>query len=188
MKFYPDAASVPEETRTNRLLLRPLRVTDVELDYDAVMSSSQQLRCWSQSEWPTDDFTLAQNLDDLQRHEREHGDRTEFTFTVLNPLATHCLGCVYIMPLWPETAQLCASVTYAAGVRFWVRTSEVDTDLDKHLLATLRDWFAAEWPFECVVFAINPQDARQAALLSEANLNHQATFTLSDGSVWWAFC
>ncbi|GAB4236818.1 MAG: hypothetical protein Kow00121_64030 [Elainellaceae cyanobacterium] len=188
MKFYPATAPVPQETRTNRLLLRPLRVTDVEPDYDAVMSSSQQLRCWNQSEWPADDFTLAQNRDDLQRHEREHGQRIEFTFTVLDPIATRCLGCVYIVPLWSEAAYLCPSAAYAAGVRFWVRTSEIATDLDKHLLDTLRNWFVTEWPFECVVFATSPQDARQVTLLREAGFERHTAFTLSDGLTWWAFC
>src|SRR5215216_5901940 len=187
MEFYPLNAAVPKEKRTDRLLLRPLRATDVELDYDAVMSSAEQLRRWSQSDWPADDFTLAQNLDDLQRHEREHIERKAFTFTVLNPLATRCLGCVYIKPVWPQIAQLCAGAAYAADVGFWVRTAELASDLDKHLLATLREWFKAEWAFDCVTFTISQQEARQAALLSEVGLEPRGAFTLPDGRSCWAF-
>jgi RimJ/RimL family protein N-acetyltransferase len=187
MEFYPANAPVPEETRTNRLFLRPLRATDVELDYDAVMSSAEQLRRWSQHDWPSDDFTLAENLDDLQRHEREHGERVAFTFTVLNPQGTRCLGCVYIKPLRPETAQLCADATYAADVGFWVRTSELANDLDKHLLTTLREWFTATWAFDAIVFTIGQQEARQAALLSEVGLERRAAFTLADGRRGWVF-
>ena len=47
MVYYPAGAPVPGEKRTHRLLLRPLRAADVELDYDAVMSSAEQLRRWS---------------------------------------------------------------------------------------------------------------------------------------------
>src|SRR5437868_13449286 len=104
MEFYPANAPVPEEKRTNRLLLRPLQATDVELDYDAVMSSAEQLRRWSGRGWPADDFTLIQNLVGLQEHEREHQEREAFTFTVLNLEETHCLGCVYIMPPRPKAA------------------------------------------------------------------------------------
>ena len=57
--FYPANAPVPDERRTDRLLLRPLRATDAALDYDAVMASPAELRAWSQSTWPADDFTLA---------------------------------------------------------------------------------------------------------------------------------
>src|SRR5512136_809591 len=144
MEFYPASAPVPQEKRTARLYLRPLRATDVEVDYDAVMSSAEMLRHWSQSGWPADGFTLAQNLADLQRHESEHLERKAFTFTVLNPPGMQCLGCVYIMPLRPEQVALCPDATYAADVGFWVRASELPTGLEQHLFATLRDWFRAE--------------------------------------------
>ena len=43
MNFYPANAAVPEATRTDRLWLRPLRATDAERDYEAVMVSKEQL-------------------------------------------------------------------------------------------------------------------------------------------------
>jgi hypothetical protein len=187
MEFYTPNAAVPEEKRTDRLLVRPLRATDVELDYDAVMSSAKQLRRWSQSDWPADDFTLAQNLADLQRHEREHIERKAFTITVLNPQATRCLGCVYITPVPPQGADLCANAAYATNVGFWVRAAEVANDLDKHLLATLREWFQVEWAFDCVVFMIGQQETRQARILSEAGLERRAAFTLPNGRACWIF-
>jgi RimJ/RimL family protein N-acetyltransferase len=187
MAFYPAKAPVPEEKRTSRLFLRPLRATDAELDYDAVMSSTEQLRRWSQRTWPADDFTLAENLADLERHEREHVGREAFTFTVMNPDASRCLGCVYVTPLRHETERLFLGVPHAADVGFWVRASEVPNELDRHLLATLREWFAAEWPFDRVVYTICRQETRQAALLSEAGLERSADFTLEDGRRCLAF-
>ena len=187
MDFYPGSALVPEEKRTSRLFLRPLRATDVELDYDAVMSSAEMLRRWSQSSWPADDFTLSQNLADLQRHEREHHERQAFTFTVLNPQGTRCLGCVYVMPLSPQELPLCPGDAYAAQVGFWVRTSEVANDLDRHLLASLREWFQTEWAFDRVVFIVSQAEARQATLLVEAGLELGLTFTLPDGRPCSAF-
>src|SRR5262245_60678886 len=41
--------SPPDGTRTGRVLLRPLRATDVDRDYDAVMASREQLRRWGQT-------------------------------------------------------------------------------------------------------------------------------------------
>jgi RimJ/RimL family protein N-acetyltransferase len=180
-EFYPAGMPVPQEKRTSRLYLRPLRATDVELDYEAVMSSAEMLRRWSQSDWPADDFTLAQNLADLQRHEREHIERQAFTFTVLNPQGTQCLGCVYIVPLRPEEIPLCKDAAYAADVGFWVRTSELTSALDEHLLATVRDWFQADWAFDCVVFTISQQETRQAALFEAAGLEQRLACTLWDG-------
>ena len=159
----------------------------MELDYDAVMSSAEMLRRWSQSDWPTDDFTLAQNLDDLQRHEREHIERKAFTFTVLDPPGTQCLGCVYIVPLRPEEILLCKDAAYAADVGFWVRTSELINALDQHLAATVRDWFQAEWAFDCIVFTVSQQDTHQAALLEAAGLEQRLAYTSPDGRPWWVF-
>ena len=187
MKFYSANASIPEEKRTDRLLLRPLRAADVELDYDAVISSAEQLRCWSQSTWPPDDFTLAQNLADLERHEREHVERKAFTYTVLKPLATKCLGCVYIEALWPEATQLCPGADHAAVVSFWVRTSELTNDLDRHLLDTLQEWFRNDWAFDCVLFGTSPQDARQPALFADSGLEQRLAFPLSNGGLYLVF-
>ncbi len=173
MEFYPASAPVPQEKRTSRVYLRPLRATDVELDYEAVMSSAEMLRHWGQGHWPADDFTLAENLADLQQHEQEHVERKAFTFTVLDPQGTRCLGCVYIVPLRPEEIPLCQDAAYAADVRFWVRKSELTSALDRHLLATLRDWFQAEWAFDCVVFTVVQQETRQAALFEAAGLERR---------------
>ena len=91
------------------------------------------------------------------------------------------------MPLWPQVAPVCARAAYAAEVGFWVRTAELTNDLDKHLLAALREWFTTAWAFDCVVFTISQQETHQAALFSEAGLERRAAFTLSDGRSCWAF-
>ena len=181
MQLLPPGAPVPAERRTDRLFLRPLRATDVDLDYDSVMSSAPMLRTWSQSDWPSDDFTLAENLDDLKRHEREHGERLAFTFTVLDPMGMRCQGCVYLTPVPPQARALCEGAARAVNVGFLVRASELESGLERHLLEGLREWLATEWGFDCIVFTIAEQEKRQAALLAEAGLRRLATFTLPDG-------
>jgi len=56
--FYPSDAHVPEALRTDEFLLRPLRATDVTLDYDAVISSRAELLLGSGGTWPREGFTL----------------------------------------------------------------------------------------------------------------------------------
>ena len=179
--FYPADASIPAAWRTPRLFLRPLRATDVELDYDAVMSSAAMLRSWSQSAWPADAFTRAENLEDLRRHEREHVAREAFTFTVLDPTEARCVGCVYLQPLPADAGALCDGAAHPVRIGFWVRASQIANDLDRHLLSCLRDWLAREWRFDCVLFVIAPDNTRQAALLEDAGLRLQSTLELPDG-------
>jgi hypothetical protein len=99
MRFYPDDAAVPAGLRTDESHLRPLRASDAEIDYAAVMDSREMLRILSQSDWPSDTFTLEMNRKDLEEHEREHEERMAFTYTVLDPTESTCLGCVYVEQL-----------------------------------------------------------------------------------------
>ena len=85
MTFYPDDAPVPNVLRGDEFVLRPLRATDVDLDYEAVMASQEALRRGSGGEWPRPDFTLEENLADLQGHEADFHARRGFTYTVMDP-------------------------------------------------------------------------------------------------------
>jgi len=181
MSWYPPDRAVPEERRTARLALRPLLATDAAADYDAVMSSAPMLRAWSQSEWPADDFTLAENLEDLRRHEREHLERTAFTYTVREPGGDRCVGCVYLQPLRDEEAAWRGGSESPTRVTFWVRTSEIAGDLDLHLFQLLREWLREAWAFERVVFSASPGDVRQLRLYREAGLEPLGVVTLADG-------
>ena len=49
--------------------------------------------------WPRPDFTPEENLADLQGHEADFQARRGFTYTVLDPTGTRCLGCVYVYPV-----------------------------------------------------------------------------------------
>ena len=171
MPFYPPEAHVPSDLRTPESLLRPLRATHVELDYDAVMSSAEMLRRWSLSDWPCEGFTLGDNLTVLQWHEREHEERIAFTFTLMTPDESECLGCVYVKPLPPSLVVAGAQLgNYPACVSFWARQARVRDSLDARVLATLREWFATSWRFSGIVFRTSTHDPRQSWLFAEAGL------------------
>lgn len=186
MEFWSGDQCVPDGAKSERLVLRPLRATDAALDYDAVMSSAVELHRWNAGYWPADGFTLAENLADLERHEREHAERKAFTYTVLSRDEVRCLGCVYIQPVTPEEAPLCGEAARAAAVGFWVRTSEIEHDLDRHLLAVLLEWLRVDWPFDCILFTNMAGETRQAVLLGEVGLT-RLPLTWCDGRYGSAF-
>lgn len=181
MVFGSESVSIPDGIVTNEFLIRPLLATDVELDYAAVMESKEILRKWEQSSWPEDDFTLADNLEDLQRHEREHINRESFTFTVMNPTETECLGCIYIFPRtarWLSQAETTPIdntewETYEAVVLFWIRQSRLAEAMDRRLLDLLRSWLEQEWTFDGHLFLTNEQFEQQAAMFEDASLQLQ---------------
>ncbi|MFN2136331.1 MAG: GNAT family N-acetyltransferase [Candidatus Promineifilaceae bacterium] len=166
--YFPINIPIPAGRETARLRLEALRPEHVELDYEAVMESRVQLRLWGGTSWPVDSFTRADNLADLQWHWGEHQARQAFTYTVLSPAADRCLGCVYLRPLdelAPANPSRLEDVAPDVSLaRFWIRSSLLASDLERHLLDTLIAWFAREWPFSRMFFETRAANGRQAAL------------------------
>ena len=173
MPFYPDDASVPTELRTDEFLLRPLRAADVALDYEAVMAPQEPLRQRTGGRWPHPGFTLAENLVDLDGHEADFEARRGFTYTVLDPRQTRCLGCVYVYPLEDEDEDEDGDSVdrdHEAMVWFWIRPDGVADDLDRRLLAALMPWLHRDFAFTRVLVRTSTTDERQLALVREAGL------------------
>ena len=178
MAFDDGDVRAPAELRMDEFLLRPIRASDAELDHEAVMESKAFLRRWEQSSWPADDFTVDANRDDMVKLERRHAAGESFTYTVMNPTETHCLGCVYILS---TTARLFsrAQITalggarwsaYEAGVSFWIRESRLADGLDRRLLDALGPWLAHDWRIERHLIVTNEQFEQQVAMIEGAGL------------------
>ena len=98
--FVPDDFIVPDGLIHDHFILQMLEPSINELDYQTVMWSREKLRSIfaEHDEWPADDMTLADNLNDLITHEKEFMAREAFAYTVLNTDKTKCIGCIYIEP------------------------------------------------------------------------------------------
>ena len=178
MYFGASDETVPAGLRTEEFVLRPIVAGDAELDHAAVLETREHLRLWEQSTWPEDDFTVDANREDLEGLERRHGERRAFTYTVLDPGGTECLGCVYVFPV--DAAFLARATVTAVGadrwadvdavVYFWARLSRMRTGMDGALLAALRTWFAEVWKLGTVGYVTNEQFAQQVELIEHSGL------------------
>ena len=120
--------------------LRPIRATDIDLDYPAVMGSRDRLweifgLAWG---WPPDTMTRDADHDDLARHEREIEAHESFNYAIFGAEEDALLGCVYIDP--PEFAGADAEICW------WVVDDIVGSDLDELLEVAIPVWISAEWP------------------------------------------
>src|SRR5687768_7277242 len=80
--------------------LRPIRGSDVDLDYPAVMASRERLwatygEAWG---WPPAGMTYEQDREDLEHHEVEIEAHESFNYALFDAGETALLGCVYIDP------------------------------------------------------------------------------------------
>ena len=145
-KLVPDDFDIPKVPKNNEFLLRALSASDVELDYEAVMSSKIHLRqVFAESDdWPAEGMTIADNLADLQRHEREFMNRVAFAYTVMNCSEDRCLGCIYIKPTIKRS--------FDAAVYMWIRSDEIPNGLDEELYQFVVSWINEKWPFKNVAY------------------------------------
>ena len=144
-----DDVEIPLRLIHERFIMRPLMMKDVEQDYEAVMSSIDHLHVQIPPEvfgdvWPSPTMSLEDDLADLGWHQVEFKMRSSFTYTVLDPSGTRCLGCVYIFPSRFTDAE--------AEVFLWVRASELANGLDSILFATVKQWMASTWPFKKIAY------------------------------------
>lgn len=121
--------------------LRPIRETDTELDYPAVMGSRERLwsyygEAWG---WPSAEMTLEEDRKDLARHEREIEAHQSFNYALFDADETALLGCVYVDP--PEKPGADAELAW------WVVDELVGSEVEAALDALVPAWMAAEWPF-----------------------------------------
>lgn len=183
MPFQPAEMAIPEELRTADLWLRPLRETDVERDYEAVMDSGTELRLRTGGRWPRVDFTLEENAADLRGHEEDWGAHEGFTYTIHSPDGSRCAGCIYIYPLrgvlervGADAETIAATAEDAAQVWFWLRPAELAAGLDRELLEAFVPWVRREFAFSRLVFSTESVATHQTTLFEELGWERIGTY------------
>ncbi len=126
----------PTPLATNDVVLSVLAPDVVEQDYAVVMKNRHRLRSifTEHDEWPADDMSLADNLADLQMHQREYNEREAYAYVIHTPKGEY-VGCAYVYP---------PSVTdYDAELFFWV--DEHFVFLEPQLEQALTSWLTDDW-------------------------------------------
>lgn len=130
--------------------LRPIRESDVDIDYPAVMTSRERL--WARYGvtwgWPPADMTYEFDREDLARHEREIAAHVTFNYAVLDDDETELLGCVYIDP--PDDQ---APDDADALVSWWVVDREAGGELEHALDEFVPRWLTERWGFHAAHYA-----------------------------------
>ena len=146
MAWLPDGFETPQRIDLSTgHHLRPIRESDVDIDYPAVMGAREQLwakygEAWG---WPPATMTYEQDRDDLRHHEDEIEAQITFNFAALTEDESQLLGCVYIDP--PDERSPAGT---DAVVSWWA----LDPELDRALAEFVPRWLGETWKFEEVQY------------------------------------
>lgn len=151
MSWLPEGCVPPGRTELpTGHHLRPIRESDVDLDYPAVMGSRERL--WAKYgeawRWPPATMTFEEDRGDLARHEAEIAAHETFNYAIFDAGETQLLGCVYIDPPEPDSPPGCDAVS-----SWWVVDAHAGEALEQALDAFVPAWLAGTWGFSAVQFA-----------------------------------
>ncbi|MEM9513549.1 MAG: GNAT family N-acetyltransferase [Actinomycetota bacterium] len=161
---------------------RPLVPADVVLDYDAVMASRDFLYHWEQDPpYPPADFTVADNLVDLEHMDTWHRNGSRYTYTVMNVGESQALGCVYLLPSDDPVYRTAEVISHDgtdfedidATVSFWVRPSTWEQGFERTLLAAVIEWLRDDWSLERSVIITNEHLGHQIRTIESLGLTRR---------------
>jgi GNAT acetyltransferase-like protein len=148
MAWLPDVFVPPDrvELATGHHL-RPIRESDVAIDYPAVMGSRERLwqkygAAWG---WPPADMSSEDDRRDLARHEAEIAARETFNYAVFDADEAVLLGCIYLDPPDPSSPPETEAV-----VSWWVVDEAAGGELERTLDSFVPVWVAETWGFRSV--------------------------------------
>jgi hypothetical protein len=174
-------------------VLTRLTAAHAERDHAVLLASREYLRAWSDSSWPEDGFSVAENADELRWHDEEHEARVAFTYSVLDAEERRVRGCIYVRPLgdmlrtrgveppagpaWPGVTTPC--------VRGWIRRDAPEPD-EAELLRVVLGWLSGPaWSFSDLWWVATSDDTRQLAALDPLGRTRELrTPTSGAGREW----
>jgi hypothetical protein len=140
----PHGFEAPISISEEQFYLEPLAPKHNDIDYDAWHSSVTELQgiFGPGNEWPRENYSKEQNLEDLERHYQEFVDKYAFAYTILNPDKEQCIGCLYIRPT--------TVAAFETHVDFWFRSSY--KHLEEPFFQWLKAWLKSNWGFSAIAF------------------------------------
>ncbi|MBU0975575.1 MAG: hypothetical protein ABIE03_07090 [Patescibacteria group bacterium] len=150
-KIVPDSFTVPIEFKSGEYLIRQIRKENNPKDFAAVIANSKLIDkirggklC--HTNWPPPDFTLDDNLKDVQSFEKQARDKTSFTYVIWDKHEESYLGCIYIFSIekmYPELKD-----KYDIDFSMWVVQDIYEAGKYPEVYKQVWEWIKNDWPFD----------------------------------------
>ena len=143
-RIVPLDFDAPEQVDTERFKLRPLDFEVFGIDTEACLASTDAIRQQLPilgNDWPASAFDAEEYFRRIAAEMKDRVFRHGFGYSIMTPGSLDfSLGALHIKPSQKAGCE--------AEVYFWVRGSELDTDLQQVVLDFTKQWLADAWPFD----------------------------------------
>jgi hypothetical protein len=187
MSLNPNSLKVPIRLETADFVVHRQRPSDKELDFDAVMSSKEILREWSDSKWPEEDFNLEQNGQDIADHIADHEQNSDYGFSIFAPNKELLLGSLYLNAVGPllknyptDPMTLARLLEFDVRVEYWLRAG-VSPELEMRFVRAVIKWLEEAWWFERPVFGTRKDMTSRRSLYLELGMTEIAALLSKNG-------
>lgn len=180
MNIFNTAFDFPKRFSGEYLSVFPTDIEFAVSDHEAVMASKEELRLWSDSDWPTEDFTIEENREDLKFHVKDNEDHCAYGFMLYDADQKTCYGSLYVNPIIADSfknnkAEL---ELFDARINCWIRT-DLDEKLKVAIVKELIVWLNSEWLIQWA-FAARPTLPQYQNLFSKCDLKRTLTLVYKD--------
>lgn len=146
MTIFSKNFAFPQKYTGTHVTVFPTDIAFASSDLKAVMASKSDLRLWSTSEWPKDDFNVQENIQDLKCHIEDNELHSAYGFMLYDSTRKICFGSLYINPIDPLNFknELPEINEFDARLDCWLRT-DLDDSLKIGIIRDIMVWLRDDW-------------------------------------------
>ena len=182
MYIFHKKFDFPKHYSGEAVTIFPTNIEFAASDFDAVMASKEELRLWSDSDWPEDDFTVEVNKEDLQYHVEDNEEHCAYGFMLYDASKTTCYGSLYVNPINRDSFKNTKSEMeqFDARIDCWIRT-DLEESLKIAIVKELTNWLNSKWPIQWG-FTARPTLPQYQNLYSKSGLKRSLTLVYKENN------
>lgn len=182
MNIFNKKFDFPKNHNSDIVTIFPTNIEFAASDFEAVMASKEELRLWSVSDWPEDDFTITANREDLKYHVEDNLEYTAYGFMLYDPSKKTCYGSLYINPIHFESFKNEKEEIEKFDVRIncWIRT-DIEESFKIDIIKTIINWLNRAWPIRWG-FSARPTLPQYQNLFIKSGLKRSLTLVYKESN------
>lgn len=180
MNIFNKTFDFPKHYNSEILTVFPTDIEFAASDFEAVMVSIHELRLWSYSDWPADDFSVETNREELKYHVEDNEEHAAYGFMLYDSNKETCYGSIYVNPINPDSFKNPKTELeqFDARLDCWIR-ADLKESLKITIIKELITWLKRDWNMQWA-FTARPTMPQYQNILSKSGLKRSLTLVYKE--------